>query len=425
MRAPPEARAWSPFPQRAAAGAAEARTARPVAEPRHRRRRRSHHHGRRGRRWRRRHERGRPHRLGGEHGRRKRLERHRRWRNGRCRGRELHFLLDHLFEYGDLRHHVGLDRDRRRLDDRRRGRGGGAADGGAGAGGVFQGSDSALNITVEEESSDGAESDCDSSGVIGRSSSRGGAKAAVVAPGEDSSPLRLPASRSSKGSSGMKLPTGAGSGDAGTGAGKAAGPAGGAAAERGNGIGSAGRGGAEVTKPAGLGANGSGSRVAGGDERDRGRPRGQLAGGDARRPRSRRRRSGGSRPGLGRAAQQLADLGDQRLGLEGLREEAVASDAIRPILVERLERPREKENGNVGEGRRLLDELADLVAVLLGHDDVAENHVRTHFLDPLHGEPAVAHRDHVEVLVGESQLDDLLDRDAVVRQKDLLAHHLS
>ena len=40
------------------------------------------------------------------------------------------------------------------------------------------------------------------------------------------------------------------------------------------------------------------------------------------------------------------------------------------------------------------------------------------------GEPAVAHGDDLEVLVGEGQLDDLLDRDAVVGQQDLLAHPL-
>ena len=72
----------------------------------------------------------------------------------------------------------------------------------------------------------------------------------------------------------------------------------------------------------------------------------------------------------------------------------------------------------------LLDELADLVAVLLRHDDVAENDVRTDLLDLLDGESAVADGHHVEVLVGEGQLDDLLDRDAVVGKQNLLAHRL-
>ena len=42
--------------------------------------------------------------------------------------------------------------------------------------------------------------------------------------------------------------------------------------------------------------------------------------------------------------------------------------------------------------------------------------------DPLHGQPAVANGHDLEVLVGEGELDDLLDRDAVVRQQYLLAH---
>ena len=42
--------------------------------------------------------------------------------------------------------------------------------------------------------------------------------------------------------------------------------------------------------------------------------------------------------------------------------------------------------------------------------------------EALEREPAVADGDDVEVLVREGQLDDLLDRDAVVREQDLLAH---
>ena len=68
--------------------------------------------------------------------------------------------------------------------------------------------------------------------------------------------------------------------------------------------------------------------------------------------------------------------------------------------------------------------LADLVAVLLRHDDVAQHDVRADLGQLLEGEPAVAHGDDVEVLVREGELDDLLDRDAVVREQDLLAHPL-
>jgi hypothetical protein len=110
------------------------------------------------------------------------------------------------------------------------------------------------------------------------------------------------------------------------------------------------------------------------------------------------------------------------LRLERLGQEAVAADPGRALLVERLERAGEQQHGDVAEGRVLLDEVAHLVAVLLRHDDVAEDHVGADFLGLLDGEPPVADGCHLEVLVGEGQLDDLLDRDAVVRQQDLLAH---
>jgi hypothetical protein len=78
----------------------------------------------------------------------------------------------------------------------------------------------------------------------------------------------------------------------------------------------------------------------------------------------------------------------------------------------------------VGQRGRLLDEVADLVSILLRHDDVAQDEVRPHVLDLLHRQAPVPHRHDLEVLVRERQLDDFLDGDAVVRQQDLLTHRL-
>src|SRR4029450_12169665 len=87
-----------------------------------------------------------------------------------------------------------------------------------------------------------------------------------------------------------------------------------------------------------------------------------------------------------------------------------------------LDRARQQQHGDVREARALLDEVADVVPVLLGHDDVAQQDVGRRLLNALQREPPVADRHHLEVLVREGQLDHLLDGDAVIGQQDLLAH---
>jgi hypothetical protein len=79
----------------------------------------------------------------------------------------------------------------------------------------------------------------------------------------------------------------------------------------------------------------------------------------------------------------------------------------------------------VGEGLVRLDLLADLIPVLLRHDDVAKDDVGPHVRQLLESEAPVANGDDVEVLIREGQLDHLLDRDAVVGEQDLLGHPLS
>ena len=68
------------------------------------------------------------------------------------------------------------------------------------------------------------------------------------------------------------------------------------------------------------------------------------------------------------------------------------------------------------------DECRDLVAVALGHAHIGQNDVRLIALDTFDRLLPVSDRDHLDVLISERQFDDPLDRDAVVRQQQLVRH---
>ena len=69
-----------------------------------------------------------------------------------------------------------------------------------------------------------------------------------------------------------------------------------------------------------------------------------------------------------------------------------------------------------------LDERGDFVAVPFRHPDVGEDDVGTIALHAIDRVLAVSHGDDLDVLVRERQLDDALDRDAVIRQQELVRH---
>jgi len=94
----------------------------------------------------------------------------------------------------------------------------------------------------------------------------------------------------------------------------------------------------------------------------------------------------------------------------------------RARLVHRFERTGQQQHRNVRQPRRLLDESRDFVAVASGHPDVGEHDVRRRRLEALNRLFAVADRGHLNVLVGERQLDDALNRHAVVGQKEGVWH---
>ncbi len=134
------------------------------------------------------------------------------------------------------------------------------------------------------------------------------------------------------------------------------------------------------------------------------------------------RLAGGAGDRLGRTAKKLLDPGDQQLRLEGFGQHAVTPDLPGASLVHGLERSRQEEDGNVRQVRVVLDERGYLVAVAARHPDVGEHDVRRLGRNPVDRLLAVAHRRHADVLVGEGQLDDPLNRDAVVCEQESVRH---
>ena len=68
------------------------------------------------------------------------------------------------------------------------------------------------------------------------------------------------------------------------------------------------------------------------------------------------------------------------------------------------------------------DVIGHLVAVLSGHADVGKDDIRRRGLEPGDRLVAVADGDDGDVLVGERQLDDALNGDAVVDQQEGRRH---
>jgi hypothetical protein len=99
-----------------------------------------------------------------------------------------------------------------------------------------------------------------------------------------------------------------------------------------------------------------------------------------------------------------------------------AADHPRPPFVDRFERAGEQDHGNVRGGRVPFDERRDLIAVALGHADIRENDVGAIALHPLDRFLPVADGRDLHVLVRERQLDDALNRHAVIGQQELVRH---
>ena len=74
------------------------------------------------------------------------------------------------------------------------------------------------------------------------------------------------------------------------------------------------------------------------------------------------------------------------------------------------------------EVRRAFDVLRNFVSVLARHADVGEHDVGRRAVEALNGLIAIADGDDLDVLVSKRQLDDALNRHAVVGKKKGMRH---
>ena len=112
-------------------------------------------------------------------------------------------------------------------------------------------------------------------------------------------------------------------------------------------------------------------------------------------------------------------------GLEWLGEKTFASGSFGALLVERLKSAGQQQDGNVFQLVGRLDELANFIAIFLRHDDVAEHDVRLDGANLVDGLLPVPHGVELEILIGERELDNLLNGNAVVGEQDLVSHRPS
>jgi hypothetical protein len=91
-------------------------------------------------------------------------------------------------------------------------------------------------------------------------------------------------------------------------------------------------------------------------------------------------------------------------------------------MVHRFEGAGQQEHRDVPEAGRPFDVLGHFVPGTTGHARVHEHDIRRTGVDSGNRLVTVAHGDHLDVLVGESELDHTLNREAVVGKKKGLSH---
>ena len=112
----------------------------------------------------------------------------------------------------------------------------------------------------------------------------------------------------------------------------------------------------------------------------------------------------------------------QRRRIERLRHVAQGSNAPRPLGVVRLERAVQKQDRDIAQFGNAPEGLADLVAIELRHDHVAQDDVGQEGSGLLDGKAPVSCGDHFELVRREGQFDDLLNGDAVVGEEQFFSH---
>jgi hypothetical protein len=131
---------------------------------------------------------------------------------------------------------------------------------------------------------------------------------------------------------------------------------------------------------------------------------------------------GGLRTRRARTVEQSAHALDQGLRLEGLGDVPVGAALGGALSVVGLERPGEEQHRNLREVAVGADRGAELVAGQAGHRDVGQDQIGPELPGAGEGVVAVVHGHELHVLVGERDPDDLLDRHAVVGEKQRLRH---
>jgi len=114
-------------------------------------------------------------------------------------------------------------------------------------------------------------------------------------------------------------------------------------------------------------------------------------------------------------AEQFLHAIDHHLRLERLRQHIARARCVGAGLIDRLECAGQQDHGNVGELRPAFYVCGNFIAIALRHVDIREHDVEPFGIEAIDRELPVAHRGHVDVFIGECQLDDALNRDAVIR----------
>src|SRR2546425_4380059 len=140
---------------------------------------------------------------------------------------------------------------------------------------------------------------------------------------------------------------------------------------------------------------------------------GNVVGGGKRRRRSLHHRR------YARACQRGLDHRDQRICRhERLLQYSIRADALRLLFVQRIKRSHQQDHRDVSQLRVRLDELADLVAVAHGHENIREHEVRPQIGNLPYGGFAIADGNNVDTLILQGRRNHLLDVAVVVSNQN-------
>jgi hypothetical protein len=118
----------------------------------------------------------------------------------------------------------------------------------------------------------------------------------------------------------------------------------------------------------------------------------------------------------------LLDFPDQDLGLERLGDKIIRPGLGPLVLVISLESPSQQDDRHRTQRGFRPQSGTHLVPILVRHDQIQENEVRTLFLGLADRLLTTARLDEDERLFAEGQLHDLLDRHTIIGHKNSRGH---